>query len=247
MNLQDGDYIVSAHPFEETWELVVGAIRKSSVEQFQWNITEDRFGQRVTATMEYRKLARLKRRLILEVNLFSVDDNRVRLELHYTITPMFNVKQPSEIIDNTVAAIANAVNPTAEVYGINNADLPEVLVDAGKSADRGSGVMRGLEILLAINVVLLLLGAISGPLGNMIKILLNLEVGLAIPGAFILAVWQNFSTPMKGGRKWSERPTSEQLMIGLVTVLGGVLFCIIAVPLMLFGLCMGILYLGSHH
>jgi hypothetical protein len=235
MNLQDGDYIVSVHPLEETWALVIDAISRASAEKFIWDIVEDRMGQRLSATMQYQKTLRLKRNLLLEINFFPLAPDRVRLELHYTISPLFNIKQPEEIIDKTVSMIAQAVLPGAVLYS-RSGKLPAELASVEQKAE-GRGVMlTAFEIVLALNLILVILAAIGGA-GSWQQSLLTtvtaFEINLGVLiGLIILFGWggRGVVTLGRGG---------QSVLVWTLAAIGGVFMCIFVVgPIILFGLCL---------
>lgn len=230
INLLGSDYIVSQHNLDETFSLVINAINGCSKEQFFWKVVEDRPGSRVTAVMEYQKAIRLKRRLILEVNFYPVEDNRVRLELRYTIHPMINIREPEALLTQAADTIAHAVG--GEFMG--GKDAPLVVLDTPQAKSQ-SGMLTGIEIVLGINFFVMIVAGFTGHAQDAVAWLLSVQVGLLVPVGIIYMLYRAMSRPGQtafGG-----------VMVAIASIIGGVLICILAAPLILFGLCIGAMML----
>jgi len=244
MSLLYSDYMLSVHSFDETWQLVAKAIQESSSEQFQWHVEEDRDGHRITATMEYKKPLRLKRCLLLEVNFLRTTDDKIRLELNYDISPMFNIGEPEGILRKAKNAIALAVTSDGQVYSSQHA-LPAELSDAEATVKGEKGIMRGVEIVLVLAIIVLILQAMMNPSWDLVGLLWFLGL-LAIPAGFCALLYGMYVLirGTKESQKDRQRTVAQKTVTGVLAVLGGIALCIVALPVILVGLCVGALTWG---
>lgn len=239
INLLGGDSILSLHPMEETWELVKKAFNDSSHDEFSWKVIQDRAGSRITADMEYQKPMRLKRRLLLEVNFERVSDDRILLQLHYTITPMLNIVESEKVLSETVSNIAEATSGSKQLPALTapSAEYLEATVATRKSESR---MMSGIEIVLAINVFVVFIGAINGVVVQTLNTLLAIQLLMIIPIGIFMMMYKSLGKAMTG-KGYAEQSVGERLLTGSVSVVAGIFVCVAAVPIILLGLCAGFL------
>ncbi|HEY9871483.1 MAG TPA: hypothetical protein V6D08_20165 [Candidatus Obscuribacterales bacterium] len=244
MSLLPRDYMISVYSFDGTWDLVAEAIRKSSSDQFSWRVEEDRDGGRITATMEYQRKLRLKRRLLLEVNFLAIGDNRIRLELSYDISPMFNIGEPERILRATRDQIAAAVAFDGKVYSSKDR-LPPELSSTESLAKGETGIMRGVEIVLVFNVVVLLWEAITSPAGQAVGKSVLLLTLAWLPVGILVLLWCALAKRAEPAQPAPKRTLAQRLLFGALALGCGIAVCAIAVPIILIGLCVGALTLSS--
>lgn len=242
INLQGSDYIISNHSMDETWQLVKSAFEKSSSSDRTWSLLEDRRGSRITATMEYQKKLRMKRVLMLEVNFYpGADATSIQLELRYTISPMIDIREPEQILEATANDIATALGGTIQQ------GLPKgtSLVTAEPEAKAKSGLMAGIEVVLVLNVIILFIGAFTSTLGQVMPLLLGGQLALILPGALFVTLYKYFSKPLTGTASFAEHTALEKVLVGSLSFAAGVMICAAAVPIILFGLCIGAMAIFS--
>jgi hypothetical protein len=244
MSLLPTDYLISVYSFDGTWDLVAEAIRNSSSEEFSWHVVEDRDGNRITAIMEYCKPLRLKRRLLLEINFLPIGQDRIRLELNYDITPTINIREPKRILQATRDRIAAGVAYDGRVYSSGDSLPPELSSTEGLAKGE-TGIMRGVEIVLVFNVVVLLVEAFTSPGGQAAGQSMLLLTLAWLPVGILVLLWRAFvkrAEPVEPARK---RTLAQQLLFGALALGCGIAVCAIAVPIIVIGLCVGALTLSS--
>jgi hypothetical protein len=230
MDLLNGDLIMSEHSFDETWAKVVDSLRAASTEQYAWALHEDRDGSRITADMEYKQDLRMRRRLLLEINFFPVEDNRIRLELHYKIDPMINIGRPKQILTTAVDTIAGAVSADQQIYSRH--ELPQQLAPVLEPAKEDRRLLAALEIWFVANFIIMFIGIFPAGL-QLSRSLFQMEAWIMVPAIIIVTMGKLMKTS-KGGRGGA---------IG--TILGFIVcalfFVFVVLPILAFGLCVGIL------
>jgi hypothetical protein len=229
MDLLNGDMMMSTLSFDETWTKVIDAVRASSTEQFRWELHEDRSGNRITADMEYKQDMRLRRRLLLEINFFRSEDDRVRLDLHYQINPMFNVGRPTEILASAVDAIADAVSAKQEIHSLTN--VPPQLAAVAQPDKKDRNILAAVEVLIIANLIIMAVGAFPGG-ADYSHALFQLEtwiVALSAVGAGMRGIMNN-----------SRASAGAGIFAGVLGTVACAFFLIFVVlPILAIGLCVG--------
>jgi hypothetical protein len=186
--------------------------------------------------MDFGNAFEVKRHLTLQL-VFSQIGEALRLEMQYQIIPMVNIGQSEKLLQKARDSIGKALTAGQELYqvGIIPANK-EVQAEAERERQGNDRLLQGIEVVLLLNVVLVLIFSMTTKsLQSAMSIVLMLQV-LWIPIGFCFAM---FASPKNGGgSSWGLGKT-------ILITIGGAAVCIVACPIILFGLCTGAVLVNS--
>lgn len=249
--------VISGKGLEDTWEVCCRIIEANAgnIGEEKWRLSEDRIGQRLTASLNYQKPARLPRRLILEINFIKQSETRTRLEIFYHISPMIDISEPEGILNGIRDNIAKELSIDGQVYSTVTpvaGQLPEGKSDTDKSQENAalinSGEFSTPRLVDALLLLAIIIGFMAATGQNSLALLTGLGIGLVIilPAYDIGFCYKGFTGAFAAGKPFAKQTILERIVISLLTVGSGVLILVVATPIILLGLCFGLIAANPH-
>lgn len=233
MSLLEGNYIESAHSFEDAWELVLQALAESAQSGYGWQIEADKEAKRIVAIMDFGNTFEMKRHLTLQLTFIQIGE-ALRLEMHYEIIPMVNIGQSEKLLQKARDNIGKALTAGQELYQVGViATSKEVRPEAESERPGNDRLLQGIEVVLLLNLVLVLIFSMTTKsLHSAMSMVLMLQF-FWIPIAVFYALFSGFSR-LRAGSSWS---FGSVIIFTGGLIFSGVAISAIAFVVILFGLC----------
>ncbi len=236
MSLLHSHYLEYDQSFDEAWELVLQCLSSSSSTSrstTKWKIEDDKEAKRIAATTVIGNAFEVQRQLILQL-VFSENADKQRLELHYMIIPMRNLKPALAIFQQVREQLESSFG--AEFIAYESASTALELQIASSTS-----LLKGFEFVLLGNTVLFALIAVFAGMAAAAGIVICLQV-LWVPVGIVTSFYRSLTRPLLIRGKTIG--ALDRLWYGSLAFTSGMLVSAIACPIILLGLCTGLSFVS---